>query len=68
MSRFGFDSTADEVLEGIDMVGRTILVTGGYSGLGHETARALADALSVNETELRAAYRRARNRPTGTPA
>lgn len=42
MSRFGFATTADEVLEGQDLAGRTILVTGGYSGLGHETARALA--------------------------
>lgn len=42
MSRLGFSSTADEVLEGQDLSGRTILVTGGYSGLGHETARALA--------------------------
>ncbi|MBX9897095.1 MAG: SDR family NAD(P)-dependent oxidoreductase [Qipengyuania sp.] len=42
MSRFGFASTADEVLEGKDLSGRTILVTGGYSGLGQETARALA--------------------------
>ena len=42
MSAFGFDSTADEVLEGEDLSGRTILVTGGYSGLGKETARALA--------------------------
>ena len=42
MSQFGFASTADEVLEGKDLSGRTILVTGGYSGLGHETARALA--------------------------
>lgn len=42
MSRFGFASTADEVLEGLDLAGRTILVTGGYSGLGQETARALA--------------------------
>lgn len=42
MSRFGFSSTADEVLEGKDLSGRTMLVTGGYSGLGQETARALA--------------------------
>lgn len=42
MSRFGFASTADEVLEELDLAGRTILVTGGYSGLGQETARALA--------------------------
>lgn len=42
MSQFGFSSTADEVLEGKDLSGRTFLVTGGYSGLGRETARALA--------------------------
>lgn len=42
MSDFGFSSTADEVLAGKDLSGRTILVTGGYSGLGKETARALA--------------------------
>ncbi|WP_133364685.1 SDR family NAD(P)-dependent oxidoreductase [Qipengyuania sediminis] len=41
MSAFGFESTADEVLAGVDLSGRTMLVTGGYSGLGHETARAL---------------------------
>ena len=42
MSQFGFDSTADTVLEGKNLSGRTFLVTGGYSGLGQETARALA--------------------------
>lgn len=42
MSDFGFESTADEVLEGKDLKGRTALVTGGYSGLGQETARAMA--------------------------
>ncbi|WP_370191106.1 SDR family NAD(P)-dependent oxidoreductase [Qipengyuania sp.] len=42
MSTFGFESTADEVLEGKDLSGRTALITGGYSGLGMETARAMA--------------------------
>lgn len=42
MSQFGFASTADEVLENRDLRGRTVLVTGGYSGLGRETARAMA--------------------------
>lgn len=43
-SGFGADSTADEVLAGIDLTGRLALVTGGYSGLGLETTRALARA------------------------
>jgi len=38
----GHDTTADEVLEGIDLAGRLALVTGGSGGLGAETARALA--------------------------
>lgn len=42
MSDFGFSSTAEEVLEGKDLSGRTAFITGGYSGLGQETARAMA--------------------------
>ena len=41
MSDFGFESTADEVLEGKDLTGRTVFITGAYSGLGRETARAM---------------------------
>jgi NAD(P)-dependent dehydrogenase (short-subunit alcohol dehydrogenase family) len=43
-STFGYDTTTDEVLEGIDISGKLALVTGGSSGLGAETARALASA------------------------
>ena len=43
-SGFGMRSTASEVIAGIDLSGRTALVTGGYSGLGLETVRALAGA------------------------
>jgi NAD(P)-dependent dehydrogenase (short-subunit alcohol dehydrogenase family) len=41
---FGARSTADEVLHGIDLSGRLAIVTGGYSGLGLETVRALTGA------------------------
>ncbi|MEI2278898.1 SDR family NAD(P)-dependent oxidoreductase [Paenarthrobacter ilicis] len=43
-SGFGHGSTAMEVIEGIDLSGRTAIVTGGYSGLGLETVRALVSA------------------------
>lgn len=39
--KFGAESTADEVLEGIDLRGRRFLVTGVSAGIGVETARAL---------------------------
>ncbi len=42
MTSFGAHSTADEVLDGNDLAGRRVLVTGVSSGLGVETARALA--------------------------
>ncbi|MFJ9031670.1 SDR family NAD(P)-dependent oxidoreductase [Streptomyces sp. NPDC102274] len=41
---FGFTSTAAEVVAGVDLSGSRALVTGASSGLGVETARALADA------------------------
>jgi NAD(P)-dependent dehydrogenase (short-subunit alcohol dehydrogenase family) len=55
-SQFGFDSTAAEVIEGVDLSGRRAIVTGGSSGIGVETARALAAAggevtLAVRNTD-----------------
>jgi hypothetical protein len=39
---WGATSTTDDVLSGIDLRGKRILVTGVSAGLGVETARALA--------------------------
>ncbi len=39
---FGRDSTADEVTAGLDLTGRTVLITGATSGLGYESMRVLA--------------------------
>nr|WP_316642312.1 SDR family NAD(P)-dependent oxidoreductase [uncultured Roseateles sp.] len=39
---FNRNTTADEVLAGLNLQGRCYLITGGSSGLGQETARALA--------------------------
>lgn len=41
-AEFGAQSTTDEVLEGADLAGKRMLVTGARSGLGLQTARALA--------------------------
>ena len=43
-SPFGFSSTADDVVSGLDLHGRRALVTGAASGIGVETVRALAKA------------------------
>jgi NAD(P)-dependent dehydrogenase (short-subunit alcohol dehydrogenase family) len=53
---FRFDSTAAEVIEGIDLSDKRAIVTGASSGIGVETARALASAgaevtLAVRDTQ-----------------
>ncbi len=41
-SGFGYNSTAEQVTEGLSLDGKTMLVTGCNSGLGHEAMRVLA--------------------------
>jgi NAD(P)-dependent dehydrogenase (short-subunit alcohol dehydrogenase family) len=41
---FGSESTAADVIAGVDLTGKTAIVTGASSGIGVETARALASA------------------------
>ena len=43
-SGFGLRTGAADVLVGLDLTGKVAIVTGGYSGLGLETTRALAEA------------------------
>jgi NAD(P)-dependent dehydrogenase (short-subunit alcohol dehydrogenase family) len=43
-SEFDFCTTAEEVVKGKDLRGKIAIVTGGYSGIGLETSRVLAEA------------------------
>ena len=64
-SGFGYNSTAEEVTEGVNLAGKTVLVTGVASGLGQETMRVLARrgatviGLARSEEKVRAAAREA---------
>jgi NAD(P)-dependent dehydrogenase (short-subunit alcohol dehydrogenase family) len=39
---FGFETTAEDVAQGLDLSGEVIVITGGSAGLGVETARVLS--------------------------
>jgi NAD(P)-dependent dehydrogenase (short-subunit alcohol dehydrogenase family) len=43
-SGFGAFTTAADIIKGVDLAGKTVIVTGGYSGIGVETVRAFRSA------------------------
>jgi len=43
-AQFGFETTTTDVISGVDLSGKTAVVTGASAGLGIETARVLAGA------------------------
>lgn len=43
-AKFGAENTTSDVIEGIDLTGKTVLVTGASTGLGLETTHTLAGA------------------------
>jgi len=68
----GFETTTEQVLEGIDLSGRRALVTGASGGLGAETARALASrgaavTLTARNLEKGEGVAEAIRRSTGNP-
>ena len=55
MAAFGFESTTDDVLAGVDLTGTQVVITGVSTGLGLETARALCRADLASLASVRAA-------------
>lgn len=51
-SRFGKTSTAEDVTAGMDLSGKTALVTGCNSGLGLETMRVLGTICGLRQLQL----------------
>ncbi|TDK25198.1 SDR family NAD(P)-dependent oxidoreductase [Arthrobacter crusticola] len=69
---FGFSSTTSDVTEGIDFTGRRVVITGGASGIGIETARAFAKigaevTLAVRNLEAAAPVAEELRASTGNP-
>lgn len=69
---FDASSTADDVLAGVDLTSRRAIVTGAASGIGYETARALAAAgaevtIAVRDVDAGERARTAIAETTGNP-
>jgi NAD(P)-dependent dehydrogenase (short-subunit alcohol dehydrogenase family) len=70
---FGFSSTATEIAAGVNLAGKRAIVTGGASGIGVETVRALASAgaeitLAVRRPESAQAVAQELRQATGNSA
>jgi NAD(P)-dependent dehydrogenase (short-subunit alcohol dehydrogenase family) len=70
---FGFHSTAAEVIAAVDLTGKRAIVTGGASGIGVETVRALSAAgaaitLAVRRPAVAEPVADALRQSTGNPA
>jgi NAD(P)-dependent dehydrogenase (short-subunit alcohol dehydrogenase family) len=70
---FGFHSTAPEVIAGVTLDGKRAIITGGATGIGIETARALSAAgaavtLAVRRPDAAEAAAEELRRSTGNPA
>lgn len=71
-SPFTFNSTAEDVLKGVDLSGKTMIVTGGSGGVGKEIVRALAKAgaavvVAARDTQAAAPVMEELRRTTGNP-
>ena len=49
---FGYRTTAAQAVAGVDLTGKHAIVTGGYSGIGLETVKALAAAGAIRYPRL----------------
>jgi NAD(P)-dependent dehydrogenase (short-subunit alcohol dehydrogenase family) len=71
LTTFGFETTAEEATHGLDLAGKTFLVTGCNSGLGLETTRVLglrgAHVIGAARTRDKAAKALADSGAEGTP-
>lgn len=42
MAQYGFETTAEDIARGVNLTGKNVIVTGGYTGIGRETSRVFA--------------------------